>query len=440
MALVPSPQWLDSGNNAWQLAAATFVGLQSIPGLTILYGGIVKKKWAINSAFMAMYAFASVLVVWVLFDYNLSFGPQWFPFLGTPQLATSAAFTTGQATIPAAASGMPALTFPMATLIFFQFVFAAITVIILAGSVLGRMNFTAWMIFCPLWMTFVYTVGAFSLWGGGWLAGMGVADFSGGYVIHLAAGTSGFVAAAMVGPRLQQDRDHFPPNSLLVTLAGAGILWLGWNGFNGGDPYFANADAGAAVLNTNIATGVALLVWTFLDKIAYGKPSVIGAVNGMIAGLVAITPGAGYVDGWGAIAIGVVAGIIPWLSMNLLQKTKLFMKVDDTLSVFSTHGIAGLTGGLLVGLLGNPDMLQYIGTDKEAPGISVTGLLYGNANQLLLQAEGAAFIIAYNAIATIIILLIISIFVPLRMDEATLKVGDDAVHGETAYAIGTEGE
>jgi ammonium transporter, Amt family len=440
MALVPSPQWLDSGNNAWQLAAATFVGLQSIPGLTILYGGIVKKKWAINSAFMAMYAFASVLVVWVLFDYNLSFGPQWFPFLGTPQLATSAAFTTGQATIPAAASGMPALTFPMATLIFFQFVFAAITVIILAGSVLGRMNFTAWMIFCPLWMTFVYTVGAFSLWGGGWLAGMGVADFSGGYVIHLAAGTSGFVAAAMVGPRLQQDRDHFPPNSLLVTLAGAGILWLGWNGFNGGDPYFANADAGAAVLNTNIATGVALLVWTFLDKIAYGKPSVIGAVNGMIAGLVAITPGAGYVDGWGAIAIGVVAGIIPWLSMNKLQKTKLFMKVDDTLSVFSTHGIAGLTGGLLVGLLGNPDMLQYIGTDKEAPGISVTGLLYGNTNQLILQAEGAAFIIAYNVIATIIILLIISIFVPLRMDEATLKVGDDAVHGETAYAIGTEGE
>src|SRR6202011_5892797 len=216
MALVPSPQWLDTGNNAWQLAAATFVGLQSIPGLTVLYGGIVKKKWAINSAFMAFYAFASVLVVWILFDYNMAFGPQWFPFLGTPGLATSASFTTGQAIIPAAAAGMPPLTFPMATLIFFQFVFAAITVIILAGSVLGRMNFTAWMIFCPVWMTFVYTVGAFSLWGGGWLAGMGVADFSGGYVIHLAAGTSGFVAAWLVGPRLQADREHFPPNSLLM--------------------------------------------------------------------------------------------------------------------------------------------------------------------------------------------------------------------------------
>jgi ammonium transporter len=304
--LVPSPKWLDTGDNAWQLAAATFVALQSIPGLTVLYGGVVKKKWAINSAFMSIYAFASVLVVWVLFDYNMAFGPQWYPFLGTPMPALSAAFSIGQATIPAAAAGMPPMTFPMATLVYFQFVFAAITVIILAGSVLGRMSFKAWVIFCPVWMTLSYTVGAFSLWGGGWLAALGVVDFSGGYVIHLAAATSGFVAAAMVGPRLQQDREHFPPNSLLITLVGGGILWLGWNGFNGGDPYFANADAGAAVLNTNTATACAVLVWTLLDKMSYGKPSVIGAVNGMIAGLVAITPAAGYVNGWGAIIIGVV--------------------------------------------------------------------------------------------------------------------------------------
>jgi Amt family ammonium transporter len=246
-------------------------------------------------------------------------------------------------------------------------------------------------------MTLVYTVGAFSLWGGGWLASMGVADFSGGYVIHLAAGTSGFVAAWVVGPRLQADRDHFPPNSLLITLAGAGILWLGWNGFNGGDPYFANADAGAAVLNTNTCTAVALLVWTLMDKMAYGKPSVLGAVNGMIAGLVGITPAAGYV----------AAGIIPWLAMNKLQKARFMMKVDDTLSVLSTHGVAGLTGGLLTGILANPAMLMYIGTDKEAPGVNVTGWLYGNAGQLLLQAEGAAFIIIYNAIVTYMILKVI---------------------------------
>lgn len=438
--LVPSPKWLDTGDNAWQLAAATFVGLQSIPGLAVLYGGIVKKKWAINSAFMCFYAFASVLVVWVLFDYNMAFGPEWFPFLGTPKLATAAKFLTGQASVPTAAGGMPGMGFPMATLMFFQFVFAAITVIILGGSVLGRMSFRAWVIFCPVWMTLVYTVGAFSLWGGGWLASMGVADFSGGYVIHLAAGTSGFVAAAMVGPRLQQDREQFPPNSLLVTLIGAGILWLGWNGFNGGDPYFSNADAGAAVLNTNLTTAVALLVWTMMDKWAYGKPSIIGAVNGMIAGLVAITPGAGYVNGWGAIIIGICAGIIPWFSMNKLQKTKLMMKVDDTLSVFSTHGVAGLLGGLLVGVLANPNMLVYVGTGKDAPGVSVSGWVYGHAGQLLLQLEGAAFIIVFNVIATFIILKVISFITPLRMDEATLKVGDDSVHGETAYAIGVEGE
>jgi ammonium transporter, Amt family len=438
--LVPSPKWLDSGDNAWQLAAATFVGLQSIPGLVVLYGGIVKKKWAINSAFMAMYAFAAVLLVWVLFAYNMAFGPQLLPFLGVPMPALGALFETGQATVPAAASGMPALAFPMATMTFFQFVFAAITVIILAGSLIGRMNFKAWVLFVPLWMTFVYTVGAFSLWGGGWLASLGAVDFSGGYVIHLAAGTSGFVAAAVIGPRLQRDRDDFPPNNLLMALAGAGILWLGWNGFNGGDPYFANADAAAAVLNTNIATATGLLVWTVIDAMVYGKPSVVGAINGMIAGLVAITPGAGYVNGWGAIIIGVCAGIIPWLSMNVLQKASFMHKVDDTLAVFSTHGVAGLLGGLLVGILGNPAMLEYIGTEKDAPGVSVTGLLYGNAHQFMLQLYAALFIIAVNVVGTYIILKVVSLFVALRMDEATLLIGDDAVHGEEAYALDGDGQ
>src|SRR5581483_5189524 len=237
---------------------------------------------------------------------------------------------------------------------------------------------------------------------------------------------------------IQADRDQFPPNSLLITLVGAGILWLGWNGFNGGDPYFANAHAGAAVLNTNTATAVALIVWSLMDKMAYGKPSVLGAVNGMIAGLVAITPGAGFVDGWGAIIIGVCAGIVPWLSMNKLQKTSFMMKVDDTLSVFSTHGVAGVLGGLLVGVVANPDVLEYIGTDKEAPGVSVTGLLYGdNGHQLLMQFYGAALRIVFNAVMTFIILTAIGLGVPLRMDDAMLKVGDDAGHGETAYAIGT---
>jgi Amt family ammonium transporter len=301
------------------------------------------------------------------------------------------------------------------------------------------MSFKAWIIFVPLWMTFVYTVGCFSIWGGGWLASAGAADFSGGYVIHLAAGTSGFVAAWVIGPRIQQDRDHFPPNSLLMALAGAGILWLGWNGFNGGDPYFANADASAAILNTNLCTCVSLLVWTVMDSFAYGKPSVVGAINGMIAGLVGITPGAGYVNGWGAMAIGVCTGIIPWIMMNKVQTSAMFKKVDDTLSVLSTHGVAGLLGGLLVGVFGCGDMLLYLAPDgdKQAPGMSVTGLLYGDTgNQLLMQVYAALFIIAWNVVATFIILKVISVFVSLRMDETTLRVGDDAVHGETAYNFG----
>jgi Amt family ammonium transporter len=433
--LVPSPKWLDTGDNAWQLAAATFVGLQSFPGLVVLYGGLVKKKWALNSSFMAIYAFCAVMIVWVLCAYNMAFGPQWFPFLGKPMLALDAGFLTGQASVPAAASGMPPLAFPMATMMFFQFVFAAITVIILAGSLLGRMSFKAWVIFVPLWMVLDYTVGAFSLWGGGWLSQAGAVDFSGGYVIHLAAGVSGFVAAAVIGPRLQADRDSFEPNSLLLALVGAGILWLGWNGFNGGDPYFANADAAAAVLNTNLTTCVSILTWVVMDTVFNGKPSVVGAINGLIAGLVGITPGAGYVDGVGAMVIGLCTGIIPWFFMNKVQSTKFMQRVDDTLGVLSTHGVAGLLGGLLVGVLANPAMLVYLGTDKDAPGISVTGMLYGGGNpkQLILQLEAAAFIIVFNAIMTFVILKVISFFVKLRMPDAVLEIGDDAVHGETAY-------
>src|SRR3984893_3492351 len=197
--LLPSPEWLNSGNNAWQLAAATFVGLQSIPGLTILYGGLVKKKWAINSAFMSIYAFCAVLLVWLLWAYNMGFGEQWFPFVGKPGPVASAAFELAPAIVPAAASGMPDLTFPMATLVFFQFVFAAITVIILAGSVLGRMNFKAWVIFCPIWMSFVYTIGAFSLWGGGCRATLGAVVFYGDGVHRVPPASPSCGASSMMG-------------------------------------------------------------------------------------------------------------------------------------------------------------------------------------------------------------------------------------------------
>jgi Amt family ammonium transporter len=437
--------WLDTGDNAWQLTAATFVGIMSIPGLALLYGGVVKKKWAINSAFMVFYAFSAVLIVWVLYAYNMCFGKPWLQmpgglgaFLGHPSPTTSAYNMEREAIIPSAAAAMPNLGYGMATMVYFQFVFAAITPIILAGAILGRMSFKAWVIFVPLWTTFIYSVGAYSIWGGGWLGSLGVLDYSGGYVIHLASAFSGFTAAAVIGPRLARDRESFHPNSLLITLGGAGLLWLGWSGFNGGDPFTANADAGVGVLNTHTATAAALLTWVVLDVLAYGKPSVLGAVNGMITGLVAITPAAGYVNGIGAIILGIVAAVLPWMTWNWLGKTSLMRKVDDTLGVIHTHGVAALVGGIGTGILADPNMVEWYGTNKDQ--FAATGWFYGNFHQVILQLYGAGFIIVYNVIGTFILLKIIGLFVKLRFDDETLLIGDDSVHGEEAYAIFADGQ
>jgi Amt family ammonium transporter len=432
-----APKFVNAGDTAWQLTAATLVGLMSLPGLAILYGGLVKKKWALNSAVMCFYAFSVVLIVWMLWGYNMAFGspaPGIGPiqnWVGIPVPALSASSEMGQAVVPLLAAGMPPLHFGGAAMIYFQFVFAAITPLLIAGSVLGRMNFKAWMIFVPVWSSIVYSVGAFWIWGGGWLASLGAVDYSGGYVIHLAAGVSGFVAAAVVGPRLLEDREDFDPNNLIMAFAGAGILWLGWNGFNGGDPFYANPDAGAAVLNTNIATAVALLVWLVLDMFAIGKPNAVSMINGMITGLVGITPAAGYVDGVGAIAIGVVCAAIPWFTLNKLGQMGFMKKVDDTLGVIHTHGVAGLLGGLMVGLVANPAMIEYFTTDaKKQSDVSVTGLFYGGGfAQLSHQAIAAVSIIVFDAIMTFVILKLISLAVPLRASNPEMEGGDLAIHG-----------
>jgi len=429
MSNATAPAWLNNGDNAWQLTAASLVALQSVPGLVVLYGGIVKKKWAVNSAFMAFYAFAAVLICWVLWAYEASFGQQMLPFVGKPGAITNMNTELKQALLPT--SGITA-AFPMSTMAYFQFVFAAITLVIMAGAFLCRMNFLAWMIFVPLWLTLSYTVGAFSLWGGGFLAKLGVIDYSGGYVIHLSSGTAGFVGAYWIGPRSERDRMDFRPNNLLSVMVGAGILWTGWNGFNGGDPYTASPDAGAAVLNTNIATAMSLLMWTGLDILFYKKPSVLGAVNGMITGLVAITPAAGVVTGWGAIVIGIVSGSIPWVSMNVMgKKWSLFNKVDDCLGVFHTHCVAGFLGGFMVGLFA---------TVQGSAAFAITnpgGAIDGNGRQVWVQIVGALFIMGWNIVWTSLIMLFIKFVlrVPLRMSDADLEIGDDAIHGEEAYCF-----
>ena len=441
--IVSGPSWLNAGDNAWQLTAATFVGLQSVPGLAILYAGLMKRKWALNSALMVLYAFAMTLVVWTLFAYSMGFGkPVGFNggnflngIIGIPWPVLFPNAEQGQATIPLLTGLMPAFKFPQSSLVYFQFVFAAITVIILGGALLGRVNFKAWMLFVPLWVTFVYTVGSFSLWAGGWLSQMGAVDYSGGYVIHVAAGVSGVVAAAVVGPRLLKDRENGSPSNLVMAIAGGGLLWLGWNGFNGGDPYFANADAAAAVLNTNLCTGAALIAWMFMDVFLTGKPTVGGMINGMIAGLVAITPGAGYVNGFGALIMGIAAGIIPWLTMyKIIPAIKALRGIDDTLGVMHTHMFAGALGGLMTGLLADGGMIVYTATGNSTP-VAVVGLFYGNPHQFLVQAIALAFILVYDGIATFILIKLVGLVVPLRMPEAQLEVGDQAVHGDVAFDL-----
>ncbi|HEY6279012.1 MAG TPA: ammonium transporter [Streptosporangiaceae bacterium] len=434
----PYASWLSSGDNAWQMTAATLVGLMSIPALAVMYGGLVQKKWAVNTMLMVFCTFCLTLIVWVLWAFKMGFGEPWIGgslhLLGKPQSVIGPGGEQGQASIPLLDGLMPKFRFPEGSLVYFQFVFAAITPILFIGSVIGRISFKVWLIFVPLWITFAYAVNAFLLWGGGYWAGKGALDFSGGYVIHLAAGVSGFVAAAVVGPRLKRDREHGVPNNLLMVSVGAGILWLGWNGFNGGDPYFAGADATAAVINTNLATALAMMTWIVMDMIGGPgkKATFLGGINGMICGLVGITPAAGYVNGFGAIIIGVVDSAIVWFAWNYLSRVRPFSKVDDALGVVYTHGIAGLFGGLMVGLLADPKMIVYLGIGKT-PNVTSAGLFYGHPKQLLIQAGAALTIIVWDGLVTFLILRGIGLFMKLRIPDEQLEIGDVAVHGEEAY-------
>src|SRR5690242_8861247 len=300
----------------------------SIPGLAVLYAGLVQRKWAVNAMMMVFSAFCLTLIVWVLYAFKMGFGEPWIStFIGKPGTVLGHAAEQAQANIPLLNGFIPKFRFPQASLVYFQFVFAAITPILLLGSVLGRINFKVWLLFVPLWITFAYAVNAFLIWGGGWWGAHGTLDYSGGYVIHLAAGVSGFVAAAMVGPRLRKDRETGAPSNLPFVAVGAGLLWLGWNGFNGGDPYASNMSAAAAILNTNLCTAVAFMVWIGWDYLTGRKPSMIGGVNGIITGLVAITPAAGYVNGWGAIAIGIIASTLVYFALNYLSRLRPFRNV-----------------------------------------------------------------------------------------------------------------
>ncbi len=478
---VPYPSWLNTGDNTWQIVAATFVGLMSLPGLAVLYASIVQKKWAVNVLAMMFAGFSLVLIAWILWSYKMGFGANsigsgvtevngvavqhdltgvgWVKhffdnFVGVPGSIANSNSEQGQA-VSAANTVIP-FHFPTTSLAYFQFVFAAITPLLFLGSVLGRIKFSAWCLLVPLWSTIVYGVDAFMLWGGGYFAQEGALDFSGGFVIHMSAGVSGFVAAWVLGPRLLRDRKNAIPNNLVMAAVGAGILWLGWNGFNGGDPYYAGADAAAAVVNTNLATAAGVVVWMGMDAwlSKAKKPTFLGGVNGMICGLVGITPCAGWVNGFGAIAVGTTCTVVVWICWNYLSKVRPFSKVDDALGVIYTHGIAGFVGGMLLGLWGDPNMVEYGCGHLDASGqviatsnnvyahasgscvpFSVNGLFYtGSAHQLWEQFRAAIWVIFWSALVTFILMKVIGwILRGARYKDEILEVGDLAIHDEEAF-------
>lgn len=408
----PAPLKIDTGDTAWMIVATALVMLMTIPGLALFYGGLAKRKDSLNTIAMSFVAYCIVSFLWVVYGYTFAFNTDIGGIIGSP----SKFFLAG---IGASSISDLAKTIPEYIYIVYQLTFAAITVALASGAYIERMKFSAWVLFSILWMTLVYVPVAHWVWGGGFLAKLGALDFAGGTVVHINAGVAALVGALVLGKR--RDKTLIP-NNLTMVVTGAGLLWFGWFGFNAGSAVAANGLAGAAFLNTNTATAVAAVAWMFTEWIHSKKPTVLGLASGAVAGLVAITPAAGFVNVTGAIIIGILAGIVPFYAVASL-KPKL--GYDDTLDAFGIHGIAGTMGALLTGIFADPAI-------NEAG----KGLLYGNPGQFITQLIAVAVTFIYSGVMTFVIFMIIKAFVGLRVEpEEEISGLDESQHGEKAYNL-----
>ncbi len=409
LALAQQSSKINSGDTAWLMVASAFVMLMTLPGLALFYGGLSKRKDALNTMAMSFITYCLVSVLWVIYGYTLSFGPDVGGIIGN----LSKFFLHG-VKINSLSGTIPEFIFVM-----FQLTFAAITVALASGAYIERLRFSVWVGFTILWLTFVYTPVAHWVWGGGFLSKMGALDFAGGTVVHINAGIAALVGALILKDRY--DKSVIPHNLTLVVL-GAGLLWFGWFGFNAGSALAANGLASAAFLNTNTATAMAALAWCFTEWLVFKKPTVLGLASGAVAGLVAITPAAGFVNIIGAILIGLIAGIICFISVAYVKPK---FGYDDTLDAFGIHGVGGFIGAILTGVFADPS----IG--------GAAGLLYGNPKQLWIQIIAAGTTVVYTAIVTAIIFGILKIiFGRLRVPTEDELVGlDETQHGEKAYNL-----
>ncbi len=411
-SVVPAPLKIDTGDTAWMIVATALVMLMTIPGLALFYGGLSKRKDTLNTIAMSFVTFCIVSVLWVIYGYTFTFGSDISGIIGNPEKL----FLSG---VGANSISDAAKTIPEYIFIVYQLTFAAITVALASGAYIERMKFSAWILFSILWMSLSYLPVAHWVWGGGFLAKLGALDFAGGTVVHINAGIAALVGALILGKRREMT---LIPNNLTMVVTGAGLLWFGWFGFNAGSALAANGLAGAAFINTNTATAVAAVAWMFTEWAHSKKPTVLGLASGAVAGLVAITPAAGFVNITGAIIIGLAAGIVSFFSVAVI-KAKL--GYDDTLDAFGIHGVAGTLGAILTGVFADPSI-------NEAG----KGLLYGNPGQLWTQIVAVCVTVVYVAVVTSVIFMIIKAVVGLRVDvEDEIEGLDESQHGEKAYNL-----
>jgi Amt family ammonium transporter len=400
---------ISAGDTAWILGATILVLLMSVPGIAFFYGGLTKKKNVLNSMFLALIAFAIASVIWVFYGYSFAFGDTSLHGL----IAAPANFLMMGIGIDDVTGTIPTILFAA-----FQLTFAGLTAALISGSIVGRMKASSWMIFIIAWITLVYIPIAHWVWGGGWLMQMGALDFAGGTVVHINSGVTALVLALVLGKR--KDTSLLPHN-LGYSILGAGFLWFGWMGFNGGSALAANGLAASAILVSNVAAAVAMITWILIDTCRIGKPTVLGAITGAVAGLVAITPAAGFVDVPAAILIGFVTAFVSYFAIYVL-KSKL--GYDDALDVFGVHGLSGVWGAIATGIFASPAI-------NEA-----AGLVFGNPSQVTVQIISIIVTAAYAGLITLILAKAIDKTIGLRVDERTEVDGlDSHLHEESGYRL-----
>lgn len=414
-AYAETPAKIDAGDTAFVLLSAALVMLMT-PGLALFYGGMVRRKNVLSTVMQSFVAIALVSVQWVLFGYSLSFGPDLHGVIGG--LDWIGLRGVGAEPNPDYASTVPHIAFMI-----YQAMFAVITPALITGAFAERMKFSSFLVFTLLWSTFVYDPVAHWVWGtGGWLRNMGVLDFAGGIVVHISSGISALAAALLVGRRKGYMREPMQPHNLPLTVLGAGLLWFGWFGFNAGSALSSGALSAMAFVATHIAAVSATLLWVIIEWLHRGKPTMFGAATGAIAGLATITPASGFVGPMSALVIGLLAGALCYVALNMKGK----LGYDDSLDAFGVHGVGGIIGTLGAGLFAQK-LINQAGSD---------GLFFGNAHQLLVQGLSIIAVAVYSFVLTLVLLKLVGAITGLRVSEEDEVAGLDITqHEESGYTL-----